>query len=221
MPDAVSPRPPRRLARLGAGCVNLAPLLGAGLPFGGAYLGGETGKHMLGLMFVLGGFGVVGSVVMLVTNAFLLLRQGRTLGLAYFGLAIETPNSMRVLLAELAVLLVPWLLGGLGAEVVFETVGNDQELQLAVLLAVASACYAANWLTWLRRSATTLGDRLGGGRVVTSQAAPPQRLWPDVALVSPPALFAWAYADIRGVALGGIVGTLVMAFPVTLKYLRK
>lgn len=62
---------------------------------------------------------------------------------------------MRVLLAELAVLLVPWLLGALGAEVVFDTVGNDQELQLAALLAVASACYAANWLTWLGRSATT------------------------------------------------------------------
>jgi hypothetical protein len=176
---------------------------------------------MLELTFVLAVWSSLGCAAFLVGNAWLLLRRGQTLGLLYFDLVVAAPSHRRVLLAEIAALTVPWLLGGLGAQVVFTTLGNDQELQLAVLLSIAMSCHALDWLYWLGPSERTLGDRLGGGRVQSLPPAPSRRLWPAALLVCPPAIVALAYAELRGVVIGGMVGTFVMAFPVAVRHLRK
>jgi hypothetical protein len=214
-------KPPPRLERLGAVCVNLAPLLAPGCIYAGVWLGGASGMEALGLVFVLGIWSAVGCSLVLATNAWLLVRRRCTLGLAYFRLAVDAPSGSRLLLAEGAVLVVPPAVACVPTWLAFKLSDNDQELQLAVFVAVVLSMHVANFLAWLRPDARTLGDRLGGAKVLRLGLSPTQQLWPDVALVAPPLLVTAAYGALPGVLVGGLVATLLMLLPAALHRLTK
>jgi hypothetical protein len=226
MPNLSEPRnasaeSPPRLERIGALGVNLAPVIAPAILFAGTWFAGERGMDALEFSYVLGLWGCLGSALVLMINAPLLLRRRQTLGLAYFDLAISAPSSTRLLLAEIALLVLPALLGGVTSSVAVLVFDNELALQLGVFGGVVAACYALDVGAWGRSEGRSFGDRLAGARVVRLPKRVGGRLWADVLLLFPPVAVTLSYVELRGVAVGGICSAALMAMLVALCHSRK
>jgi hypothetical protein len=210
-----------RLSRLGAAYVNAGPPVAALFPFIGAMLAGEgRGMGGLGLLLVFGAWCGVAALAVSVANAWLILRRKQTLGLAYFELVYECESSLRLLFGQIAVLLTPCLLLlGAGVE-------NEGDYSAPLAWGLPLAAVAINWLFWLGPSGRTLGDRLGGARVVrvgersAARAFAARPLWPDVLLLGPPLLLLPLAAEFHGGAAGDVVAIVALACPIVVTRLR-
>jgi hypothetical protein len=159
---------PPRLFRLGASAVNLLPVLAPGFTLLDYYIdvirsphAGNWGRLAIAELLLLAS--ALAGIVMLILNGVGLARRRQSVGLRYFGLAVEGTTSGRLLLAEAAMLVLPPLLGFVLFLALDEAVSDEPRLALA--LALPAASYAGNWAASLGASRRTLGDRLGGGRV--------------------------------------------------------
>jgi len=210
-----------RLARAGAVGVNLLPGFAPVFPLIGlAVTDNLRGMGAIGVLLYAGVFSGACTLLVIIVNAVLLIKRRQTLGLAYFGLAIEGARSVRLLLAEGTLLFLPVTI----AFLISCAVSGEEDQQRA-FVGVLLALYAANWLCGLGPTRRTLGDRLGGGRVVVRSVyepfAQPRLRWSDLVLIALPGWTIFFTLSEPLVSLPGVLASGVVAALVLFKRLRR
>jgi hypothetical protein len=179
------------------------------------------GYGALGMLIVVSVFGAVGTLLVLVVELVLLLRWGRTLGMACAGLVVERGSR------ALAAFLVAALVAGPAAAAAIVTRVFPIDASTGVMLVAAAplACLALNAAFAAGASARTLVDRASG--VVLAREAPdarrPRRLGGvvvDVVLLASagaPVVLAFDWSDGGGAAIAsGCAGLAVAVLEVLL-----
>lgn len=176
------------------------------------------GVGVLVVLLVWGGLGALVTLVWLIVDLTRVTRNEPTLAFAYAGLAVEGTRPLRRWLAELVVVVLPFLAGWGASSFCAAGAGCGWELESQLLWCTPVALWLVNWLFWLAPSARTLGDRLAGSRISiqpkpTSQLMRPRPWWPDALLVLPPAL-ALPFSGGTGGVIGLLAALAILAVPV-------
>jgi hypothetical protein len=158
-----------------------ASLLGLGAGNGGD---GETGD--LGTALVLAGLCAMATAVLLVIQAFLFARHGRTMGTACVGLVATSGSWGRALFLGVLVFVLP-----LGVAAALASTFEHGEDRTAALVAAPFASLALELLPLMGADARTLSDRMAG--VFWAREARPVAWAEQVEL--PAASKGWAWLD--------------------------